>query len=989
MINFIKKYWTTVFLISYSLIPVFWFLGRGDILITGLDTNFPLNPLTWFLRRFFVWNGVNNAGVDFSSSTAGMFFHFIQVMPYLLGLSLKYVEIFSMFFWFSAIVFSAFFLARVIIPKSKISQLIFVTIYSFNTYLFNTWENVKVSNLSLVAALPLFVAVIYLWVNKKLVGRKAAIYLCIASILASGSGINPAYFLVIILTIVVETIVLYFNQIKDDKSWGILKIGIASSLILFLVNIFWALPLFFQMFGGQTKALSDIGFTDWLQSLSKNTSIINVTRLQGAWDWYALDSYGMPQYLPYTLNYLYNIPFIVFSFVVPLLSVLSFLFTKKENRFWYHYFGILALLGIFFGVGAHSPTGTFYLFLSQHLPFFSFFRSPWYIFTPILTLSYASLTGLFFGRLAEIASNSKKQIVFGILEILFLVSYLLYNYPLITGKIFRPDKDGFYIKFPGYVWESKNYLGDKTNQSDGRVISYPDDQLESFSWGYKGTESILGLFSDSETVTPSFNVASKGFTKIQELFYAQIKRKEYASAISLMNLLGADEIFYKKDVSSLSPKIGKEISDLANIKEIGEWLFMKVKAPINDKIFVSSTIYKNFGNSEDVAYVSSLFGPNTIIVNDGDTEFGKTGFAESVPIILKADRLGDLHEELSPIQKYKFVLPNEGDFEFAIERQFLNHNQVSLSLDGKSVTKKGKENDSLITIGPVKMTKGEHVLEIAYPKADNMINVSNFSSYIKGIDLRPDELPVDVNKTLVAYNSTNDPKKILLQTKNFNPFLKYAVGFDYKYVYGSVPFVDLLQSAPTSPVKTESLYPGSSVDWGNIYKIFNPVETESKLELLIKMSPNKPGDKSKSYFENIFIKRIYDNKVFIVEEDANQIKPVSMVKKIDRKSPVKYQVEIDGNGHESSGIVIAFLESYNKNWDLKFVDGKGLNVEPIHFSINGYANGWYIPDVGNTKLTIYYKSQNIYILGLVISLLTIFSIFVNFFFGKNKLYKNV
>jgi hypothetical protein len=147
--------------------------------------------------------------------------------------------------------------------------------------------------------------------------------------------------------------------------------------------------------------------------------------------------------------------------------------------------------------------------LSLTLPFFSFFRSPWYIFTPILTVAYSGLCGLLFERITG-SSLSFVRRLSGVFGFTFLGLYLVYNYPLINGKIFRPDDNGFYIKFPNYVWETRDWL-DK-EKSGGRIISYPDDQLESFDWGYKGTESILGLFSNQEVVTPTFNSASKSFS---------------------------------------------------------------------------------------------------------------------------------------------------------------------------------------------------------------------------------------------------------------------------------------------------------------------------------------------------------------------------------------------------------------------------------------------------------------------------------------------
>lgn len=975
-INKILHSWNFIYLFFLCLIPLLWFLGRGDILITGLDTNFPLNPLTWFLRRFFVWNGVNNAGVDFSSSTAGMFFHFVQLAPYLMGLSLKYVEIFSMVFWFSAIVFSSFFLSRVVVPNSKLAQVVFVTIYSINIYLFNTWENVKVSNLALVASLPLFIATVYLWAHKKIKPGHAIVYLCVASVLASGAGINPAYFMVIVMSLVIEIAILLIGNLSGG-GWRVLRIGAGTLLVLLAVNMFWSLPLLYFLFGGHAKALNDIGFTDWLQSLSRNTSIVNIIRLQGAWDWYALDSAGMPQYLPYTLNYLYKLPFIIFSFALPFLAFFSFIFVRRENRFWYHLFGVLALLGIFLGVGTHSPTGDFYLFISKHLPFFSFFRSPWYIFTPILIVSYAGLCGLFFERVTMSTSGFIRRLM-SVFGFVFLALYLVYNYPLINGKIFRPNNNGFYVKFPNYVWETMAWL-DK-EKFDGRMISYPDDQLESFEWGYKGTESVLSLFSNQEVVTPTFNSASKSFSLIQRFFYTQIKRGEFESAISLLRLLGVDQIFYKKDSPTLNPPIGDGIQKLVETKNIGKWMFMKINKDKTDKIFTPTQIYKNINAKEEFAYLSSVMGVNAIVVNADDTEVAKLPFANNLPVILKAENT-EKATNVGNVKRYIFTIPKNGEYKVAIERLFLNGSDLKIEVDGENVSQRFiNQNDSLIIVGPLKLSNGDHVVEVSYPESKNIVDQLDYSRFSKETQLRTEELPVNIKRTMTLYSSEDIVKSSIIPTHDFNPFLRYQVNLDYKYAYGNVPAIEVTQSVSTAPVKSISIYPGSTADWNTISKPFEPVETNSKLEVLIILPANGPERSSKSYIENVSVKRIYDNKVFVIENSQKSQTPISELT-FNKQSPVEYNVQ--SHGADQNGVLVAFLESYSPKWSLKVQGEKARNVKPIHFSINGYANAWYVPISGDSEFKIYYEPQKIFLLGAIISTVSI-SIIIFFNLFKNK-----
>lgn len=950
--RFARKYWQYILLGLLCLTPLLWFVGKGpQVLINGVDTNFPLDPLVWFKRRLFSWNSVTNLGSDFSSSTAGLFFHLIQVIPSLLDLSLRNIQIISLIFWFSAIVFGSFMLSKVVVPKNKIGQVIFVAIYSFNTYLFNTWENVKVSNLALVAALPIFVYVIYSWHKGLIKNYKAILILVIASIIATGSGINPAYFSVLFLVIIIEALLLGKPFHK----------GLIALLILALINLFWILPLLVFLFTNQTHNLSDMGLTNWLNSLSENTSLLNVIRLQGAWDWHALDKSGMPQYLPYTLNYLYKLPFIVFGFAIPFLVFISFLFYQKERRFWYIFFGSLTFLGIFLGLGSHPPTGAIFKYFYTHIPFLSFFRSPWYVFTPILIVSYAGLVAILYDNLSLHFSNKNLRLVMPIFAILFLVSYGFYNYPLIQGKIFRPGKDGFYVEFSDYVYSSKDWLKEQ-GASNGRIISYPDDQLESFSWGYKGTESILSLFSEREMVVPSFNIPFKSFSKMLESFHSYLKTGEFTAAIAVMNFTASDTIFYKKDVITISPPIGDGIKNLVDTVNFGEWSFMRPKSEVSKKIFAPQKVYLNTSGNDDYIYALPLLGKSAVVVDEAKGDYSIITSAVNV----KGGEIGS-----NSIQNYYVDLPRKGEFNIAIEKKFVLREGLVVKLDSKSVS--GglvSQKDNFYVLGPIAIDKGHHLLEVAYPPASNLLSASDFSSFSEESGLRTEELPGDISRTLIAYNSRNETKKLTLNVKDFNPFVNYIVGFDYKYLYGSVPLIDVIQSAPTSPLKTLPVYPGSNMDWQSTVKIFEPVAAFSKLELFVKMPPNKPGDASKSYLENIFVKRIFDNRVFVVENVNEQNAKSVPVVSFSKISPVKYKIETSGV-NSGDGFILAFLEGYSNGWKLNFP--KGVTSDDIsHITLDGYANGWYLPQgLENTQATIYYWPQNYFLAGGLISISTI------------------
>lgn len=1006
VLDLVKKYWYMSVLVLFCLTPLVWFLGQDPkIMINGLDTNFPLDPLVWFGRRFFVWDNIVNAGGDASSSVSGLFFHLLQAIPYFIGFSLKWSQIINLIFWFSAVVFSSFFLAKVIVPKSKLAQIIIVSIYSYNTYLFNTWENVKVSNLSLYVSLPLFLATIYLLSNKSIKFSQGILYFCLASILASGSGINPAYFSVIIFLIFITAISLAIVNLKEKVFLGTLSVGILAFSFLIFINLFWILPLINDLLLQNTRGLADIGLTNWLYSLSENTSFLNVMRLQGAWDWYSLNEFGMPQYLPYTLNYLYRLPFIIYSFVFPALTFVSLLFFKKEQRYWYFIFGFLTILGVFLGMGSHPPTGTLFIFLSEHIPFFSFYRSPWYIFTPLLILAYAGLIGLLFNNLFEFLHDRKIKfgnLISGLVFWGMVISNLLYCYPLVNGKIFRPGRsDSYYVRFPEYVWSVKDWLTKTSSPTDSRIITYPEDQLEIFKWGYRGTGSILNLYSNREVVVPSFSLRSKTISAFLNEFCSLLRKEDFKSAFSMLRFFGIDEIFVKKDISTIFPEIKEAINQYVTKNIFGDWIFMKPKGIGATKIFSPNYVYVNLSSEEDFVYASSLFAENTITVSgQGDTEVDKIKDKSDYPLFLRAYNLIEKSDENNPqiaddekgqdfdisnVQKYDFSLPKDGIFSIAVERYLLNKSDVVIKLDSMIVNQKLlKEDNNFIIAGPLGINKGKHLLTVEYPIAENLLIAQDYRQIAVDSGLKHEELPADISKTLLAFNPVGSDKRITFQIKNFNPFLKYAVGFDYKYLYGSVPVIDIFQTAPNSPVKKLPIDPGGSLDWEKQSYIFEPVPVESKLELTIKMSPNKPGDRSKTSFENIFFRRIYDNKVFLIENMKEEKKTPEIEITFIKKSPVKYEVAVTKSPPEG-GYILGFLESYSSNWLLR-AERMNKNLKPAHFKINGYANGWYLPQgYQSDKFTIYYRPQTLFIVGAFVSgFVLILTLGINLYLKKKS-----
>jgi len=139
------------------------------------------------------------------------------------------------------------------------------------------------------------------------------------------------------------------------------------------------------------------------------------------------------------------------------------------------------------------------------------------------------------------------------------------------------------------------------------------------------------------------------------------------------------------------------------------------------------------------------------------------------------------------------------------------------------------------------------------------------------------------------------------------------------------------------------------------------------------------------------IRDIWNNAIEIDELIGNQLKERSndtsklhgnvqlFYKQID---PTKYVVNVKAQ----EPFILVLNQHYDLGWRAKIVD-ESLN--PPHFMVNFYANGWYITKSGNCEIVIYYEPQTSLNVGISISsimilLITIYS-FIYFLSRMRKM----
>lgn len=845
-----------------------------------------------------------------------------------------------------------------------------------------------------MASLPLLLYFLIRRNRGNISDRKFILGVVVSAVIASGTGINPAYFFTLVIGILIYMLIVTlvnfgdFNNLK--KYW---KNTSVLFLILILLNLFWIIPTVNALFlsGKVVSSLSDIGFTNWVDSLSANSSLVNVMRLQGAWDWYSFDSAThSPLYLPYVVNYLQKAVFIAFSFVLPGISILALIFRKAEKNIQWKYllFGVYLIIGVFLGAGSHEPTGEIFKFFGTKIPFFSFFRSPWYIFTPFTVLAYASLAALLFdycwSRYKEskivLFKNGSRLIILA--TFIIIAGQFLYSYPLITGKIFRPSRsNGFYINFPGYVWETKDSLSN--DSVFPRLVIYPDDNIEAYDWGYTGVEPIINLFSNKEYIAPSLNADNAALSNYLNEFYSLMKKGNYSTALERLSLFGADTIFYKADQPTLASKVSTDMDKFADKKTIGNWFFYKNKIPEQvKKIYATRNLYVNMSSDKALFYNWDETIGKAVTINSIDSQLGFLS-QESTPFYLgQAENIAQ-NDQTSDTQTFLFKIPQDGDYVFLLEKQGLySLKDIEFQIDSKAIDPSFvDETDSFYKINPIHVASGEHKIQIKIPAPVNLIKKFNFTEeniYAKE-RLSTEELPIDLSNILVAFSDMNKEKVVDIPLDNFDPFSSYLLKYKYKYIYGSVPIIEILQGNKRTPLRTLTGYVGASQDWEQKEVGVSPVPAaDSSLKILVTMPGNNKATKSKTYFEDFSLTRVFDNRLFFKEVSNKTIQSPPNIK-YEKISPVKYKVSVDG---AKEGYYLVLQERYNPGW---IISSDNLAISPVHFTANGYMNAWYIPaGAFHQELTIYYKPQRYYEFGLLVSFVVLVLGLLQAFVNKRK-----
>jgi hypothetical protein len=142
-------------------------------------------------------------------------------------------------------------------------------------------------------------------------------------------------------------------------------------------------------------------------------------------------------------------------------------------------------------------------------------------------------------------------------------------------------------------------------------------------------------------------------------------------------------------------------------------------------------------------------------------------------------------------------------------------------------------------------------------------------------------------------------------------------------------------------------------------------EKELDVELL-------PGGQTLIEIKNIeFHKVAYPN--IVLYKVQRDFADTNAVQDYVKKDPVTYEINMAKSSEPTS---LVMRESFGKYWRL--CDSKNTCLsfdDPSHFQTGGFANAWYLKDIPlDSKLTLYYYPQRWYLIGTIITIISIVAV---------------
>ena len=1002
--NLLKKevFIDIIFLLLLALLSLSWF--RGNNLINGGDFGMPFDWVHFFKTMFSVWmEAYGNA------APRGV----AQIFPYAsfgalmqtLGFSLVFIEKVFFYFWFVGGGLSMYFLCSVLGMK-RLGRLAASIFFMLNPFSLIVIWRVSHGAIQMPYSFTPLVLGLFIYGFKRKLGLKYIFLACLIWLLTTVSAYaNPRMVIIHWLLIFFYFISVVIFQPKERSL--ILKYSLKFLLVWLGLNFYWFLPFIYSISESVAGAHSSFLMNDIETLKLTSVKIIDSIRMLGYW---ALHSgYKGDPYHPYEAYYRSSLV-LVTSWLIPILVFLGLLNKDGRKKPFFFFFVINISLGIIGMAGPNSPFGGILMGLYKAFPVLALLTRFTFLSFGISTFTiFAVLLGFGILFIFEKGEKFLKKLIFVPIFVIFILLCVVLVWPFWTGEVIaRAGKiiPGERVKIPDYWWEAKKWFVEQ--KGFYRIFPLPMSKVYNmpYNWeeGYSGGDPIRWI-SDNPVI---FANTGDSF-KIPELIGKIIEEdRNFSEAGKLFGLINVKYVLYRKDVkfdfilghdgwfAHTPEKIEKFLTnqkDLKLVKTFGPWdIYEVTEKDILPHIYIPEKVIGVYGEPEGLGEITQYLGDEQTVFIKEATQSG----VEKIEQKFVWQRPESINtKDWQKEANYRFSIFTEGVYEVflrndSFQKYFDIKDKLEIKIDNKDIENVAitSLNNNLISLGKIPLIKGDHLITLLLPSFVNLVKDSSFENLPD--DNRSSDAFDGKYSSIIISQTTG--KFDLIPIENFIPGGNYRISFASKFVRGKkpvffiwenvynneLPDIDEINNSEKVRLSLSDVLNTSS--WQE-FSLFYKTSYSSLLTGIGFVSladEANPLVISENLFDKVVIQKIFDNPILLKRdttgENLNEIPKISF-KKI---SSAKYEVEITGN---TKPFYLVFSEAFHPQWK--------LSIPGEHFSVNGFANGWYITKQGDYKIIINFKTQNIFHIGIFVSLATVISLLGYFGYLKNKMKKNL
>ena len=433
--------------------------------------------------------------------------------------------------------------------------------YMFNAYNLFIWNSPDPSILASYAAYPLLFALFARGLKSKKILTSSIFFGLGSLIFVTGNARLPFTVLMIFTLVLYFFFHLKFISKNTTERRSALRFAIVAATLYLLVNLWWILPLI-PYYWEAVGSLTSMNLLGWVGNFSSYSTVLNLLRLYGYPGWNSYNAAG-PAF-SYVPALLYNPSFVALSFLPPILIGIALIMRPKIkdkiiNTEIFFFALILYILSIFLSKGTQAPFGSLNLWLFEHIPAFSMFRSGFVNFGIIMALSLAILFGISLDTihkyLGNLITKLKIKIVKFDITILFSVFIialiLISNYPFLTGEVINSGAGGvpsFHHDIPEYYYDAANWIN---NQNvDFRIFSFYGGGATWAVYNWTDGDTYIGVNIDSLLMHKSIVYPDSTETPLASYVYQMLFQNQTDEFGQLLNLLNVKYVLLHLDANT-------------------------------------------------------------------------------------------------------------------------------------------------------------------------------------------------------------------------------------------------------------------------------------------------------------------------------------------------------------------------------------------------------------------------------------------------------